>query len=414
MTLPAYKSFPEFLYKTRNNWIKHIIPVSYFHPEFQVYLEGYITTPVKSVEIDEEEETEEEIEIVENKPVTIKLAFISQYRNTTFLADVNNLYPSARQLKTMAAQSREIAGEITIVDLYPATIDTFRPTEKLPLNNLKYVLKAFSDVTWTKAEIAAMVNRPVIEVETLVSTKLTKDSTRICRITGMESETYKLEDIPLESRIKKDLNMTHKIAKSIDELYYNYAVCKDCDLGVKREKRGCKIVPSRGNKTNPKIFLIGEAPGGQEEEDGIPFNPNAPAGSILAKVLVDSGIDPEICYWTNSVICRPEQEEGKPGLNGKPKNEHITICNSRLKNELAILKPQIVVLLGKTAYHAFFGKDPENVTKSVGWLESNHKVYFVPHPSYIARQLTMTKGEDKERVKKEYIAHFTAIKNAIG
>jgi len=410
-----YSSFAEYLYKTRSNWIKHVIPVSYFDPTLGVLLEAYITTPVKATAEDEEEtEADEEVVIAQNKPVTIRLALISQFTTSIIVTEMDKIYPSSRKLTVMSDESKATAGDMVLSPLYPEFVSKFKYPDKLPTKNLVGVFTTFKDLTWTLAELAAMVNQTPEDIRPVIEKKLKLASKRLCKITGMNSDTYKLENIVGDQKIKKEIDTTHKIVDTIDKLYDNYRDCQKCQLGVARVARNCKTVPSRGNKVNPSIFLIGEAPGVQEEEEGIPFNPNAPAGAILDKVITEAGIDKETCYWTNTTICRPEQDDGKPGANGKPKNAHIDMCNSRLKNELAILNPKVIVILGKTAYRAFFGEDPENVIKSVGWVEcKHHKVYFVQHPSYIARQLNMTKGEDRERVKKEYLDHFIAVKSAI-
>lgn len=410
-----YKTFAEYLYKTRQNWIKHVIPVSYLDSNLGVLLEAYITTPVKAAaEVEEEDTEEEEIELEEDKPVTIRLAFLSQYSNTSLKVEMSSLFPSNRKLTVVSDESRKTPGDIKLSPLYPEYVNNFKFQGRLDVENLRQVFETYKGLTWTMAELVAMVNSEIDDIVPWLEKNTNIDGTRICKITGMKANTFKLADVVGNEKIKKEFDGSHKVVESIDELYVNYSNCQKCDLGVQRVARGCNTVPSRGNKVNPDIFLIGEAPGGQEEEEGIPFNPKAPAGAILDKVITDAGIDKEKCYWTNSTICRPEQEEGKPGINGKPKNSQVSVCNTRLKNELAILKPKVVVVLGKTAYRAFFGEDPENVVKSVGWIEcKNHKVYFVQHPSYIARQLNMTKGEDRERVKKEYLDHFIAVKSAI-
>lgn len=410
-----YPTFASFLYKTRLNWIKHVIPVSIFFEPLGVFLEAYITAPVNpdtESKEDDEEDSDELPEISETKPAIVRLAYISQFVSTELKVPVTHLYPSVRNLTVISKTSKETAGEIELQPLYPDFIKKFRAKDVIDINCLHATCKMFHDISWTELEMAAILNRETVdkELSNVITDNFIKGENRICKISGLDSPTYSLK----KEKPRKITDMTYKLAHTIDELYDNYKDCTSCELGVARKARNCKIVPSRGNKVSPTYFIIGEAPGGQEEIDGIPFNPNAPSGSILAKVLSEASIPESEIYITNAVICRPEQEEGKPGLNGKPKNLHITICNSRLKNEIAILKPAVVVLLGKTAFRSFYGFDPVNVVGSTGVVTcDNYKVYFVPHPSFIHRQLMMSKGEEKERIKQEYINHFKTIKSLI-
>jgi DNA polymerase len=207
------------------------------------------------------------------------------------------------------------------------------------------------------------------------------------------------------------------VANSIAELKEIYKDCTLCHLGTKRKTRGSPVVFARGKDSKLDLFLIGEAPGTQEERDGIPFNPVAPAGGILDKVMKAVGIDQADCWISNSVICRPAPEEGEKGENGKPDAESIDYCNARLKNELAILQPKVVVLLGSVAYRAFYGKDIEQITKNVGWADQNGsiKTYVLLHPSYIARQLSFAQKDETKtaEIKQEYLNHWLEIKKAI-
>jgi uracil-DNA glycosylase family 4 len=88
----------------------------------------------------------------------------------------------------------------------------------------------------------------------------------------------------------------------------------------------------------------------QEEKTGITFFPEAPAGGVLFKVMSAVNISQADCYITNSVLCRPEPDTGANTQNGKPEQEHIAACSSRLKMELLITGAKVVVLLGAYAY----------------------------------------------------------------
>lgn len=417
-----YKSFHEFLYKNRLLWTKHIIPIRFIDPDIKVFIEGYIIGSInkqnkiteeiehedqeKYLELEFENEDQEEV-FSKNTIVKVRTAHLSPFCISVFDIRMGDIYPSTRKLTIIPKDSRTILGkEVTLVSLYNS-MEKFSPNFNIPVESLMEVFKKYKGIHWTKAEMASIVNRPLEDIENYIKNgHLEVSSKRICKITNSEEDTYKAKEVKIEKMI--NLDKDHKVVSSLDDLYKNYSNCTKCELGNKRILRNCNIVPSRGNSNKPKFMFLGEAPGVQEEEEGIPFNPKAPAGKILIDMLMTAGFDKKDCFITNTVLCRPPAEESEKGNNAKPKNEYIVACSSRLKNEIAIVNPKIIVLLGKSAYRAFFGKDPENVINNIGWIIKN-KVYFVPHPSYIARQANMPAGKV---ALANYLACFKEILNS--
>ena len=94
-----------------------------------------------------------------------------------------------------------------------------------------------------------------------------------------------------------------------------------------------------GKKDN-KIIFVGEAPGAEEDEKGIPFCGRG--GKLLRNTIKQVGIEENEVYITNLVKCRPPN-------NRRPTKNEINSCNNYLKEEIRIIKPDITVLLGKTA-----------------------------------------------------------------
>lgn len=131
----------------------------------------------------------------------------------------------------------------------------------------------------------------------------------------------------------KDLKSIHETIKS----------CKNCSL----KKNDIKPVFSKGNE-KAKIILIGEAPGAEENKEGLPFVGHS--GQILNDLLKQVGFDPiNDIYFTNTVKCRPT----KNGKDRKPTEKERLACKEYLEAEINIVKPKIIILCGKTAAKAF-------------------------------------------------------------
>ncbi len=109
-------------------------------------------------------------------------------------------------------------------------------------------------------------------------------------------------------------------------------------------RAGClQAVPGEGNPNSPIVF-IGEAPGRVEDQQGRPFV--GPAGQFLSKLLASINLTREDVYITNVVKCRPP-------ANRDPLPEEVKEHSEFLKRELELIKPQLIVLLGRHALHWF-------------------------------------------------------------
>ncbi len=115
------------------------------------------------------------------------------------------------------------------------------------------------------------------------------------------------------------------------------ANCEDCPL------RDQPHVLGRG-PDNPRVLIIGEAPGYQETHSGIPFT--GKSGQLLNRVLKHHGIERDEVYVTNTVLCRPQDAEGK---NRQPTAKEINHCKLRLAKEVQDRKPSVVLTLGAVA-----------------------------------------------------------------
>lgn len=116
--------------------------------------------------------------------------------------------------------------------------------------------------------------------------------------------------------------------------------CTKCKLHTYRRR----AVPGEGNRNSILVF-IGEAPGEKEDEQGRPFV--GPAGRLLTELIESTGYRREDFYITNIVKCRP------PG-NRDPEDDEISACLPYLVKQLELIKPKIVVCLGRHSARTIF------------------------------------------------------------
>jgi DNA polymerase len=132
---------------------------------------------------------------------------------------------------------------------------------------------------------------------------------------------------------------------------------------VAREAKGCTRCPLYKNATQTvfgegpvgaRLMLVGEQPGDQEDLAGRPFV--GPAGKMLDRALEEAGIDRDAVYVTNVVKHFKNEPRGKRRLHKKPNRYEVEVCKVWFDQELALVRPQIVLAMGVTAASALAGK----------------------------------------------------------
>ena len=168
--------------------------------------------------------------------------------------------------------------------------------------------------------------------------------------------------------------------------------CKRCDISLNRNN----IVNGVGNTSEGSMVLIGEAPGYMEDKLGLPFVGNS--GKLLNTMLNLIGLHRNDVYITNIIKCRPLN-------NRNPLATEISNCNSYLHNEMKVIKPKIVVLLGGVALNTFFGVSNLTVTKCKGYVipYKGYRVMTVYHPSYVLR------NNHNKGLLQGYVSNFRTI-----
>lgn len=168
--------------------------------------------------------------------------------------------------------------------------------------------------------------------------------------------------------------------------------CTDCPLKETRTQ----VVHGVLTKT-VKIFLLGEAPGGQEDQSGIPFS--GQAGAILNDFLRILKLDREQLYIGNMVKCRPVKvsAKGRYGnfANRAPKQSEIKACARWLPQELQLSGAKVVVTLGNVPLRAMLGK-PAKVGDYHGRSFVSEKYGFPVFPLYHPAALIYDRAKEKE------------------
>jgi DNA polymerase len=186
---------------------------------------------------------------------------------------------------------------------------------------------------------------------------------------------------------------------SIEEYARNWRAsnCKDCQLG--KEGRNAPVI--YGGSPRANIVIVGEAPGAEEDQSGIPFK--GKAGKLLDKILERAGLNRDLVYITNVSKCRPKG-------NRTPLLEELDICRPKLLKELELKdtvgKIKCIVTVGAVAAQSILSlKRPPAITKVVGeerqaqLLGRTIPVLLAYHTAFILRSPTLK--EPLREVKRE-------------
>ena len=156
-----------------------------------------------------------------------------------------------------------------------------------------------------------------------------------------------------------------------------------------------KIVVSRGNPF-AKLMIIGEAPGAKEEELGEPFVGRS--GKLLDKLLQNAGIDiNQDVYFCNVVKCRPPQ-------NRRPTKIEIQENLPWLFQQIKLVNPQVIVLVGATALEAIL-KIKSRISILRGkWIDWEDRLVMpVFHPSYLLRNPSKEEGKPMSLTNSDFL-----------
>jgi DNA polymerase len=180
--------------------------------------------------------------------------------------------------------------------------------------------------------------------------------------------------------------------QELETIKQNVIKCTKCDLCKTRTN----AVPGKGNFQSDVIF-VGEAPGRNEDKNGEPFI--GVAGKKLSIALDEAGISRDVVYITNIVKCRPPN-------NRVPNTNERNTCQEYLKQEISIIKPKLICILGNTAFNSILGGS--EITKFRGKVvRKNNLLYFLTiHPA-----ATIYNQKLMDVLKKDIVKLFDLIKD---
>ena len=178
------------------------------------------------------------------------------------------------------------------------------------------------------------------------------------------------------------------MSKKLEQIKQDVVKCTKCELSETRTNS----VPGKGNFKSDVIF-VGEAPGKNEDKKGEPFI--GIAGKKLTGALENAGVSRDEIYITNIVKCRPPS-------NRVPKPNERETCQEYLKQEISIIKPKIICILGNTVFNSVLGGS--EIIKYRGKVaQKDNQLYFITiHPAatiYNQKLISVLKKDIKKLFK---------------
>jgi len=170
------------------------------------------------------------------------------------------------------------------------------------------------------------------------------------------------------------------------------------DLG---DCQRCKLAPSRttivfgSGNPNAELVFVGEAPGYEEDQQGLPFV--GAAGQLLTKIIESTGIKREDAYICNILKCRPPE-------NRNPEPDEVLACSPFLKRQIAAIRPKIVCCLGKFAAQTML-QSAAPISRLRGEFHDidGMRVIATFHPAYLLRSPEKKREvwEDMKQIRAE-------------
>ena len=161
---------------------------------------------------------------------------------------------------------------------------------------------------------------------------------------------------------------------SYEDLKLDACNCRKCILAKTRNN----VVFGKGN-LNSEILIIGEAPGKEEDLTAEPFIGRA--GKLLTEILLSINLTRSDVYITNTVKCRPPD-------NRNPSSDEIKSCASYLDQQINLITPKVIILLGKVAAERILNTSESMATlrkKIHYYKDTNIPTLVFYHPAYLLR-----------------------------
>jgi uracil-DNA glycosylase family protein len=171
--------------------------------------------------------------------------------------------------------------------------------------------------------------------------------------------------------------------------------CRECPIG----EFATQSVIGEG-QLKPRLMLVGEQPGDQEDLAGHPFI--GPAGKLLARALEAAGIPREQTFVSNAVKHFKFEPRGKRRIHKSPTQREIAACHHWLEDEIALVQPQALVALGASAARSLLGRAVPVTANRGQWLPraDGRQVLVTLHPSALLR----VDSESREMAIEAFVA----------
>ncbi|HSG21539.1 MAG TPA: uracil-DNA glycosylase [Azonexus sp.] len=237
---------------------------------------------------------------------------------------------------------------------------------------------------WVLREPGGQINAPTAQTESVAAVVAEKVPVSVAQLAStavVETPVTPGENVvPQEVFQQNATTIETKAGPRVDslnwpELARQVAACKACPLYQQRKQAVLGV-----GDLNPDWLFIGEGPGAEEDTQGEPFV--GQAGKLLDNMLaaLDIGRGNKV-YIGNAVKCRP------PG-NRTPEAAEIATCRPYLERQIALLKPKIIVLLGKVAVHSLLHEDKTLASmRGTRFEYAGIPVVVTYHPAYLLRNL---------------------------
>lgn len=189
-------------------------------------------------------------------------------------------------------------------------------------------------------------------------------------------------------------------SETMEEIWADIGDCARCPLCHSRTN----VVNTHGNR-KARLMFVGEAPGADEDAQSQPFVGRA--GQLLTKIIEAMGLKREEVLIGNVNRCRPPQ-------NRQPTTEEAAVCKPFLLREIAVVQPEVIVVLGNTAMRNLLDTR-EGITRLRGKFQDYAGIKVMPtfHPAYLLRDPSKKREtwEDMKKVR-EYLDNSPAKRNA--
>ena len=213
------------------------------------------------------------------------------------------------------------------------------------------------------------------------------------RVLSPESRAVNLSPPPLSLSLFEAPPPPRREPETLEQVRADLGDCRRCRLAGGRKT----IVFGQGNP-HAELVFVGEGPGADEDEQGLPFVGRA--GQLLNRMIQFVGMKREEVYICNIVKCRPPE-------NRTPEKDEVDACSPFLFRQIEAIRPRLVCCLGAPAMKTLLGIK-EGITKVRGQFfdYGNTKAFVAYHPAYILR------NPREERILREDFVTIREFLNA--